>query len=201
MSIYSYRKISKLKFTIMKKLTYLLLFAFIASSVFIACDDEEETVSPFHTVKLGAQDNTSIGGFYSINDKKVYTQDVAATKQETIDFLCFYEEGNDISLASPGANITDIFTGTTSPETWTTTDTTWFYQTELTTVQFDALTEDDELIVTSYNADEARRKAKLLTVGNIYAFKTQDAYYGLFKVTEVVPDSIGSVEFTYIIKK
>jgi len=185
----------------MKKLSYLLLFAFIASTLFISCDEDEAEKSPFVKVKIGAQDNTTIGSFYSINDNKVYTQDQAATKQEKIDFLCFFEEGNDISLASPGANITDIFTGATSPETWTTTDTTWFYQTELTTVQFDALTEDDELILTSYNADEARRKAKLLTVDEIYAFKTQDAYYGLLKVTEVAQDSIGYVKFTYILKK
>lgn len=185
----------------MKKLIYLLLVAFIATATFVSCEDEEETKSPFVTVQLGAQDNTTYGGFYSIIENKVYTQDVAFTKQDRIDFLCFYEEGNDIALASPGANITGIFTGSTSPENWTVTDTTWYNQTDLTPVQFDALTATDELIVSSYSEVDARRKAKYLAVNDIYAFKTQDAKYGLFKVTEVGPDSIGYVKFTYIIKK
>jgi hypothetical protein len=50
----------------MKKLIYLFLFAFIATTAFVACDDDDESSTPFKTVTLGAQDNTTIGGFYSI---------------------------------------------------------------------------------------------------------------------------------------
>lgn len=187
----------------MKKLIYLLLFAFIASSTFISCDDDED-VSPIKTATIGAQENTTIGGFYSISDQKVYSLEQAASKQETIDFLCFYEEKNEISISSPGANIKDIFIGDNAPENWTTTDTTRFYQLEssvFTVTQFDALTENDAIIESLYNADEARRKAKLLQVDDIYVFQTEDNYYGLFKVISVVQGATGSVEIEYIIKK
>jgi len=94
----------------MKKLIYFVLFAFIASSAFVACDDDES--SPFKTIKLGAQDNTTVGGFYSFSKQKVYTLEQAFADQVSIDLICFYELHNDnfTSIASPGANIRDIFT-------------------------------------------------------------------------------------------
>lgn len=189
----------------MKKLIYLFLFAFIVCSTFIACDEDDIEVSPFKTVILGAQENTSIDGFYSINDKKTYSLNEAVTKQETIDLLCFYEEGrNNIAISSPGSGINDIFTGANAPENWTTTDTTYFYKLEptaFTVAQFDALSEEDAIIETLYDAEEARRKAKLLEVDDIYAFQTEDNYCGIFKVVEVVPGTTGSVKIEYIIKK
>lgn len=190
----------------MKKLIYLFLFAFIASSAFVSCDDDEDKIeSPFKTVILGAQSNTVIDGFYSINEEKTYTMDEAFANQATIDLLCFYEEGkNDISISSPGANITEIFTGDNNPENWTVTDTTYFYQLEstvFTATQFDALSEDDAIIETLFDAEEAKRKAKLLQVDDIYAFQTEDNYYGILKVISVIQGETGSVEFEYIIKK
>lgn len=191
----------------MKKIIYLLVFAFIASTAFVACDDDASS-SPFKTVILGAQDNNVIGGFYSINNEKVYTMEQAASNQETIDLLCFYENNdshqNNTTLSSPGANITGIFSGDNSPENWETTDTTYFYHLEptvFTTAQFDALTENDVVIQTLFSADDAKRKAKDLQVDDIYAFKTQDNYYGLFKVVSVVTGETGSVEIKYILKK
>jgi len=158
----------------------------------------------FKTVKLGAQNNTTTGGFYSFAEKLVYTLNEASNNQPGIDIFCFYEIGNDIALASPGSGITGIFEGTSSPENWTVTDTTRFFQIEntvLTTVQFDALTDTASVIESLYDAASARKKAKLLATDDIYAFETEDNVHGLFKVTNVVPDSIGSVEFIYILKK
>jgi len=190
----------------MKKLIYLFLFAAIASTTFVSCDDDDDKKeSPFKTVVLGAQENTTIDGFYSFNEEKTYTMDEAAANQATIDLLCFYEEGkNNISLSSPGANITDIFTGDNAPENWTVQDTTYFFQLEATTftvAQFDALSANDVIIETLFNSEEGRRKAKLLEVDDIYSFQTEDNYYGLLKVTEVVQGTNGSVEFQYILKK
>jgi len=190
----------------MKKLIYLFLFAFIASTTFVACDDDDDKKeSPFKTVILGAQANTDIDGFYSFNEEETYTMEEASANQTTIDLLCFYEEGkNDITLSSPGANITDIFTGDNAPENWTTQDTTYFFQLEstvFTVAQFDALSEDDAVIETLYNEEEGRRKAKLLQANDIYAFQTEDNYYGILKVNSVTDGEEGSVEFTYILKK
>lgn len=195
----------------MKKLIYLLLVAFIATTTFVSCEDEEETKSPFTTVKMGAQSNTTIGAFYSIGMNTVYTQAVAFTKQDTIDFLCFYEHDtvnnriNDITLASPGANITGIFTGETAPDFWTTKNLTKFQlpNPAITVAQFDALKETDVIIETSFDntVTSGNKKAKELAVNDIYAFKTHNNQYGLLKVTEVLEGNDGFVKFVYIIKK
>lgn len=190
----------------MKKLFYLFALLFVAGSVFVACDeDDDPKVEPiFKTVTLGAQSST-IDGFYSFNEKETYTLEEASNNQATIDLLCFYEEGrNDISLSSPGANITGIFDATYDPATWTVQDTTWFTQvdqTVFTPAMFAELTLDNEEIVNLFDAENPKRKAKLLQPGDIYAFQTEDNYHGLFLVDEVTQGEDGSVTFTYILKK
>lgn len=136
----------------------------------------------------------------------MYTLEQAFADQVSIDLICFYELYNDnlTSIASPGANIRDVFTGDYDFANWDTTKTTYLYQladTVFNVTLFAALTENDAIIETLYNADEARRKAKNLQVNDIYSFKTEDNQYGLFRVVSVVPDSIGSVEIEYILKK
>ena len=123
--------------------------------------------------------------------------------QGAIDIFCFYEaeNGNNIALASPGSNITGIFTGASSVENWTTLNTTRFSSTTLTVAQFDALEETDQLIVNSYDTANNFRKAKDMAIDDIYAFKTQVETYGLLKVTDVAQGSDGSVEFEVKVKK
>ena len=195
----------------MKKLIYLLFVAFVATTAFVSCEDEEETKSPFTTVKMGAQSNATIGAFYSIGMKNVYAQAIAFEKQDTIDFLCFYEHDeindriNDITLSSPGANITGIFTGETAPDVWTTKNLTKFQlpNPTMTVAQFDLLKETDVIIETSFDNTvlSGNKKAKELAVNDIYAFKTHNNQYGLLKVTEVLEGIDGYVKFVYIIKK
>lgn len=186
----------------MKKLFYFLLVMVTVSLLATSCnkDDEEDTVK---TVKLGAQSNTTIPGFYSVSENKTYTMDQGFQNQAAIDIFCFYEAetGNNIALASPGSNITGIFTGSSSVENWTTLNTTRFSATTLTVEQFDAIVETDELIVTAYDTANNYRKAKDLAIDDIYAFKTQAATQGILKVTEVVQGADGSVTFEVKVKK
>jgi hypothetical protein len=187
----------------MKKAVFFLMVAVMSTSLFFqACNDEEETPGVI-TVKIGAQTNTTIGGFYSVSENKVYTMDVASNNPGVIDILCFYEAstGNNIALASPGSGITGIFTGSTAPENWSVKDTTFFCATTLTTAQFDAVTESDELIVTSFVEDDARKKAKDMKVDDVYSFRVQAGTYGLLKVTAVTQGIDGDVTFEVKMKK
>ena len=127
----------------------------------------------------------------------------AAQNQAAIDILCFYEaeNGNNIAIASPGTGIDGIFTGENAPENWTTQNTTYYTKTALTTDQFDALAETDQLIVTSFDTANAFRKAKDLQLDDIYSFKTEAEAFGLLKVTDVVQGTDGSVTFEVKVKK
>lgn len=172
----------------------------ISLTFMVSCDKEDEP--EVKNATIGAQANTTVGGFYSVSENKVYTMDAAAQNQSVIDLLCFYEEGsNNIAIASPGTGITGIFTGENAPENWTTKNTTYFTKTSLTVAQFDAVEETDELIINSYDTANAFRKAKNLQIDEIYAFKTQAEAYGLFKVTDVVQGETGLVSYEVKVKK
>lgn len=185
----------------MKKAFYFLFVLLTVSFFLSSCNNDDEPEAKI--VKIGAQDNSITGGFYSVSENKVYTMDAASQNQAAIDILCFYEAagGNNIAIASPGTGIDGIFTGVSAPENWTTANTTYFTKTTLTVEQFDALEETDQLIETSYDTANAFRKAKDLKVDDIYAFQVEAGTYCILKVTEVVQDSIGSVEFEIKVKK
>ncbi|MGE5348608.1 MAG: hypothetical protein ACM3NP_04925 [Actinomycetota bacterium] len=165
------------------------LFAVMVSG----CEKEKEDPS----VTLGAQANTTIPGFYSLAENKTYTMSQAADNPAVIDIFCFYEAetGNNIALASPGSGIRDIFTGDDMPDNWSTKNTTYFFQTTLTQAQFEAVQNGDALIETSFDSDNARKKAKDVQVGQVWAFKTQDGTYGLLLATAVTQGTDGSVKF------
>ncbi|MCU0459797.1 MAG: hypothetical protein MUE37_12010 [Bacteroidales bacterium] len=170
-------------------LMILPLFAVMVSG----CEKEKEDPS----VTLGAQANTTIPGFYSLAENKTYTMSQAANKPEVIDIFCFFEAetGNNIALASPGSGIRDIFTGDDMPDNWSTKNTTYFFQTMLTQVQFEAVQDGDALIETSFDSDNARKKAKDVQVGQVWAFKTQGGTYGLLLASAVTQGEDGSVTF------
>jgi hypothetical protein len=181
----------------------IVAIAFMFAIGFAGCEkDENDPADNKNIAKLGAQANTAIGGFLSISEKKVYTIDQAAQNQEKIDILCFFEVGNDIAIASPGANITDIFGGgDTDPVNWTVQNETRYSQLEtLTQEEFDALKDGDAAIEALYNIDSNYRKAKLLSVDDVYAFKTANGTYGVLWVTDVTIGEEGYIEFEYKIK-
>jgi co-chaperonin GroES (HSP10) len=194
----------------MKSTLKLLLLSLTAALILTSCEKDENSPKKI-IVKMGAQSNTTIGAFYSIGQNKVYTQDLAYTKQDTIDLLCFYEHDelnnriNDITISSPGANITGIFTGETSPDVWTVKRLTTFTlpATEIDTVTFDQLKQDDEVIESYYNSTitSGNKKAKLLQKNDIYAFLTHDSIYGLFRVLDVALGVDGYVEVELKLKK
>jgi hypothetical protein len=184
----------------MKKQLNLILAATLLLTI-SSCEKDDEPKNKIAT--LGAQENTESGGYYSVSMNKVFTQSIAFSNQTAIDILCFYEaeSGNNIALASPGSGINGIFTGDSAPENWTTLNTTFFLNTTLTAAQFDALAETDQIIVSSFNEVDSRRKAKDMQPGLVVAFKTEDGTYGLLKVIEVAQGAAGQVKFEIKIKE
>jgi uncharacterized repeat protein (TIGR02543 family) len=161
-------------------------------------------------ITLGAQSNTTQGAFYSVGHNVVYNQATAFDNQEKINLMCFYEHIepdfiNDISIASPGSNIKGIYEGTTSPVYWTTKNLSTFTPPAktLTIENFDKLVQNDPEIQTYYNETivSGNRKVKLLKSNDIYAFKTHDGKYGLFKVISTVQGATGSVTIELKVKK
>lgn len=163
-------------------------------------------INSYTTILMGAQDNATTESFLSLQDNAatLYLQAQAFESQEKIDIFCFYENTathqNLMSLGSPASNITGVFTGATSPDNYTTKNLTRFYKTELTSAQFDAVS-DDAVLLDSFNADEARKKASVLAVNDVYAFQIQSGLTGLFKVLEVTGVEDGTLKIAVKIQK
>lgn len=177
----------------MKARFALLMILPVVAVIMSGCEKEKEDPS----VKLGAQANTTIPGFYSVSLDKTYTMSQAADNSESIDIFCFYEAetGNNIALASPGSGITGIFTGEDMPDNWSIKNTTFFFMTALTQAQFEAVQNGDALIETSFDSANGRKKAKDVQVGQVWSFKTQSGTYGLLLATAVTQGANGTVTF------
>ncbi len=185
------------------------------STTDVAGNRKEETITitgvfgeinSYTTILMGAQDNATTESFLSLRDNtfKLYLQAQAFQNQEKVDIFCFYENTathqNLMSLGSPGSNINGVFTGATSPDNYTTKNLTRFYKTELTAAQFDAIA-NDAVLLDSYNADEARKKASVLAVNDVYAIRIQSGLTGLFKVLEVNGNETGTLKIAIKIQK
>lgn len=185
------------------------------SATDIAGNKKEETITitgafgeldSYVTVLMGAQDNTEVQSFLSLDNHSAtrYFQAEAFSNQEKIDMFCFFENTatsqNLMALASPGTGITGIFEGATSPENYTTKNLTWFVKTSLTAAQFDAV-QNDAVVLDSYDTDNDFRKAKLLTAGDVYCFKLQNGKYGLLKVIAVTGEETGTLEIAIKVQK
>jgi hypothetical protein len=162
-----------------------------------------------HTgITLGAQNNVTVESFlsYSNNAATKYFQAEAFNHQADIDMFCFYEDNethhNYMTLAAPGSNITGIFSGSTAPDQYTTKNLTYFEKTELTATEFDAIA-NDAVVLASFNPDPSvkRKKASVLTVGDVYAFRLQSGKTGLFKVTAVTGVEDGTLQMDVKIQK
>jgi hypothetical protein len=157
-------------------------------------------IESVNSVVLGAQNNTTLPSFYSVSEKQTYFQLEAFDHQEKIDLFCFYENTvshqNFMTLAAPGSNITGIFTGPTSPENYTVKNITYFVKTTLTPALFDAISSDEE-IIPLFDPAQQFKKAKILLVNDVYAFKLSNGKFGIFKIIAVDGVEDGNLTFAY----
>lgn len=156
-----------------------------------------QTLSSYSPVIFGAQDNTQIGGCYALGAYSMYFHNEAAADtsiQRDIDMVCFYDSEDKNAIASPGASFPDgIFP--VNPADWTIVNTTRYFETDLTTDDFNAAV-NDSIVIANYDEGEAKRKAKKLNGGEIYTFRTQQGKLGMFLVNEVIGTNEGSINIS-----
>lgn len=151
-------------------------------------------VVSYETLRLGAQNNELVPGFFSFSDATSYNLESAFNNQSQIDLVYYFEAPDSSVLGSPGANIANtLFTGSFAFDNWTSKNTTLFVKTDLKTTDFDNLFHDG-LIIRQYQETSAKRKAKNLKVGDVYVFKTQTGLFGAFLVKALEGSHDGSIE-------
>jgi len=154
-------------------------------------------LTKYSPIDFGAQDNPQFGGCFDIADSSMYFHyDVAADPdlQNKIEMLCFYDDTDNATISSSGANIEDgIFP--VNPAEWTNKNTTRYFKTVLSADDFDSAV-NDSIILANYDEGEAKRKAKKLATGDIYTFRTESGKMGIFKVNAVTNGTDGNINIS-----
>ena len=144
-------------------------------------------------MRLGAQSNQNVGGCFSLSNQFEYFIDEAYNHQEFIDMIYYFGKDNQ-TIASPGANIEDgVFPEEYNPKNWNYRNTTRYIKTNMSPEEFN-LIQNDSILLVSYTEGDGKRKAKELIADDVYSFKTQDAKYGMFLVSEVLGTDSGSIK-------
>lgn len=155
-------------------------------------------IKTISSIKLGAQNNTEFGSFYSLSTQTVYNQAEAYENQSLIHLLYFYDliETDANTISSPGASIdASVFQGPTGLSDWSLKNVARFvYQSNLTAADFDQSKNDSLILSNTFEFSIGKRKAKNLAQGQVYSFITESGIKGLFKVLQVDEKESGSIE-------
>lgn len=161
------------------------------------------TVQRFNAVTFGAQQNTQYGSFMNLESGAIFTTNEAAAVPDKIHLLCYYDtiDSDEMVIASPGANVDASVYGAGGPTDWTVRNTARFVPITISDDQFNALGTVADLI-SLYSESDGKRKAKNLTVGDVYSFKQEElGLYGVFKVAAVTGQQSGSVIVDMVVQK
>jgi hypothetical protein len=157
-------------------------------------------ITIYNSVILGAQGSALYGSFLSLSDGKIYFQDSAYIMRNNVDMIYYYGIYNS-TLSSPGeTQAPNYFTVVPPIGQWVPKNVTMYDTTALTVTDFDN-SNNDSLILNTYNDLISKKKAKYLASGSIYAFKTQSGKMGLVKVNNVDAGATGHVNLSIKIQK
>jgi hypothetical protein len=148
-------------------------------------------ITYYEALIMSAQNESNPGSFFSFISGETYALDAASQNQELINMVYYLGE-DDLTMASPGANIEPgIFDP--NPATWETRRTTRYIAIDLPPGAFENA-QNDSLLIASYTEGEGKRKAKYLGAGSTFSFQTQDLKYGIFRVIEVEGTDAGTIK-------
>ncbi len=151
----------------------------------------------FTAVLMGAQ-ASSTGSFLDANTGTVYTQADANTNQDLVDIVYYYGSANAATLCAPNDETVNGGAGFLALcETWTTKNATLFGASSVSATDFDAMTDDSGLVDTGLTDS----KVTDLAVDNLIAFETADGKKGLIKVSDLEPNSTGTITIDVLMQE
>jgi len=148
---------------------------------------------------LGSYDNAA-GSSFASADGIVYSLADAKTNSAKVDWMYYYGNSNDATLAAPSdASVATVFTDATNgPAKWGVRNSTKLGKVTLPSgVTFDNIANDTEIIPLATGITDT--KVTKLTVGQIVAFKTAAGKMGIIKV-EAITGTTGAGSITYSVK-
>jgi hypothetical protein len=144
---------------------------------------------------LGAQNNKEYKQLYSVSSYHTsydkLQADTVENIQKKIDFVAAYNADNGFFIGAPATDFDGIY----DFGDWVETDTTKFVAYNLSNDEYGVLNKTK--IKDKYEASKSEQttKAKNLTEGSIYLFKTQSNKYGVIRIISVIEANDGTINF------
>ncbi len=156
------------------------------SSIFIV--KTYETIYKYSAKIMGAQFNGDLGSYLSTSNGTVYNKSDAKTNASIIDFVYSYRGADMLAfIAAPSDTILDK-TVKINGEGWSKYNSTKFKLSDLSSSDFDAITDDSKFTSLDLNST----KVLNLKVNNVVYFKTTSGKLGVFKVKTINMGTKGS---------
>ena len=156
---------------------------------------QNKPIKYYDNITLGAQSNLTRPGFMSLTNATYYNLDGAFQNQSVIDFFFYYDDVDMATLASAGADVPEgIYTAVQAPGIWTTRNTTYFQEVDISAEEFYGIFHDG-FIVENFDEDSAEKKATNLAQGDLYLFKLESGKKGLLYVIEIEAETDGLISF------
>jgi len=151
----------------------------------------------FSPVGLGAQNNTTKGGFIGFRDLSAttYTLESAFSNQAGIDLFYYSDLLTHATLASPGSDVpADLFPGARNISLWTLKNATRFVKSTMTVSDFNAIS-NDAPIVNAWNNAQSVSKAGELKANDIWLVKLASGRKGAVLVKTIAGADAGEIQF------
>ncbi len=123
----------------------------------------------FVDVSLGNQDNSSLGSSYSLSEFLVYLLGDAKTYSAKVDLIYVKDDTDGDIFCAPSSNYAStILDGASGVGTWGTRNETKIRKTSLTSGEFDAMTDSQELIDALNNNSSADVEVTQVLTNDVY---------------------------------
>jgi hypothetical protein len=155
-------------------------------------------INTYTQILLGGQSNSTDPSFYAARTNTRYKLEDASNNQTAIDLIFAYGTTNENYIGAP--NDADIALSHTAVANWATKNATKFKTTTLTAADFDAVTNDTQIIAQANGA--AASKVNKLVAGQVFAFETVGAApkKGLVKVVKTEGTDGSNRKITFEVK-
>ena len=144
----------------------------------------------YDPVVLGAQGNSAIGGFFSLQSGQVKTYLQSEADQPNTDMIYYFGDYESTFSSPSESEAPAYFPGLIN---WTVKNETRYDNTSISSSVF-AGAVNDSLLLVSYEPVNGKRKAKFLRAGMVLTFRNQNGKTGLILIKNVVAGETGTIE-------
>ncbi len=159
----------------------------------ITTEPDNKPISTYTGLILHSNNSATPSSFASV-DGNVFNHAEAYANQSIIDFFYWYGVWDHATFGAPDDPVTQTYiVGVHGLQNWTIKNSTRFIATSLSAVEFDAITDKEELVANASGATLSRISD--MEEGDVVGFVTVNWKFGLIKIVHIYNGQAGNITF------